>query len=160
MLDFIAGHYQGAIGKYKDVLAAFRRVGDRPEEARILSEISWTYLATKNTEAARKTALESIQVSIESGSMRGVGLAMNGLAAIEAVEGRPRNAIEIAAAAKQLAEEKGVAIELGVNNHGKVYLDKAMEALTESEVVIAEFKGKNLSVAEIIEMTNNELIAV
>jgi len=78
------------------------------------------------------------------------------LAAIEAVEGRPRKAIEIAAAAENYAEQEGVVIEFGANNHGKVYLDNAKKELSVTDIEMAEKSGSSLSLKEVIEMGENE----
>lgn len=152
MLEFMAGNYNRALELYTDTLLAFKAIGDRPEEARVLSEISWTYLAIGDTRAALSYALDSIKTHQEIGSNRGIGLSLNSFAAIEAVKGRSKKAIEIAAAAKHFADQKGVAIELGVNNHGEIYLENAKKKLTRSEIKQAENKGIRLSLQDVLEM--------
>lgn len=47
----------------------------------------------------------------EVGSPRGTGLALLGLAAVEAAEGREERAVTIAAAAKALSDRAGVVVE-------------------------------------------------
>jgi tetratricopeptide (TPR) repeat protein len=160
MLDFIAGKYDLAIEKYKSALSAFESVGDRPEEARVLSEMSWTYLASRNTIAARHYTLESIQAHKEVGSARGIGLSMNGLAAIEAVEGRSRRAVEIAAAAEVFAKQEGIVIEFGANNHGKIYLDNTKKKMSALEIENAENTGRSLSLKDLLEMAKNDVIQI
>lgn len=155
LLDGIDENYDNAIELYQQSLTAYEAVGDRPEEARILSELSWTYLAIKNTTAARKYVLDSIQAYQEVGSMRGVGISMNGLAAIESVEGRPVKAIQIASAAKHFAEKEGVVNEYGLNNAGKIYLDNAKKELSKEEIESAVKSGKKLSLREVLQMTEN-----
>ncbi|MBK8652748.1 MAG: tetratricopeptide repeat protein [Haliscomenobacter sp.] len=160
LLDAIDENYERAIELYQQSLAAYEAVGDRPEEARILSELSWTYLAIKNTTAARKYVLDSIQAYQEVGSMRGVGISMNGLAAIESVEGRPVNAIEIASAAEHFAEQEGIVNEYGLNNAGKIYLDNAKKELSPEEIERAVKSGRQLSVKEVLRMAENNPILI
>jgi predicted ATPase/class 3 adenylate cyclase len=160
MLEFIACDYENAIESYQDALSAFEAVGDRPEEARVLSEMSWTYLAHKNTVGARKCIMDSIQAYQEVGSTRGIGLSLNGLAAIEAVEGHPKLAVEIAAAAEHFAEQEGVVVEFGANNHGKIYLDNAKKELSEMEIDNAIKTGITRTIKEIIEMTELEAVRI
>lgn len=158
MLEFIAGNYDKALELYSDTLLAFKAVGDRPEQARVLSEMSWTYLANDDTSTALTYTLDSIQARQEIGSNRGIGLSMNALAAIEVVKGYPKRAIEIATAAQHFADQKGVAIELGINNHGKIYLENAIKKLSESEIEQAEKAGINYSLKEILEMVKDDSI--
>ena len=53
MLEFMAGNYKRALELYSETLHAFRTIGDRPEEARVLSEMSWTFLAAASPRRAR-----------------------------------------------------------------------------------------------------------
>ena len=159
LLDFIAGKYDEAIMRYKDAYAAFVAVGDRPEQARILNEISWTCLAQNDAVNALKYTLESIEAHQQVGSTRGIGLSINGLAAICSVMGFPAKAIEIATAANEFAKQKGVAIELGVNNHGKIYLDNARKELTDSEIERAENTGMSYSLQDVLQIIEDEFQA-
>lgn len=156
MLEFLAGNYDQALDLYSDTLFAFRAIGDRPEEARVLSEMSWTYLANGDTRTALAYALNSIKAHQEIGSIRGIGLTLNAFAAIEAVKGRSKKAIEIAAAAKHFADQKGVAIERGINNHGEVYLENAKKKHSQSEIEQAEKAGKNYSIKDILAMVEDK----
>ncbi|MEM9887202.1 MAG: helix-turn-helix domain-containing protein [Bacteroidota bacterium] len=150
MLEFIAGKYEKAIELYEATLAAFKAVGDRLEEARIAYELSWAYLAIKNTETALAQTLESIQAYQEVGSTRGIGLSMNGLAAIEAVRGHHKCAVEIAAAAEEFAQQEGIAVEFGISNHGKVYLDNAKKKLSKKEIEAAEKLGSTYTLKDVL----------
>jgi len=156
MLEFMAGNYEMALELYSDALLAFRTIGDRPEEARTLSEMSWTYLAKGDKRSALDHALNSIQAHQQIGSNRGIGLSLNAFAAIEAVKGHAKTAIEIAAAAEYFANQKGVAIELGINNHGAVYLDNAKKELTKDEIESAEKRGMNYSLKDILKMVEEK----
>jgi hypothetical protein len=88
-LAAMRGDLAGALDLYRDSLAAFEAIGDRAEEARILSETAWTHLRNGDSELARRAFLDSIQAYSEVASVRGVGLSLIGLAATEAVENRP-----------------------------------------------------------------------
>ena len=84
------GDLSGALHLYRQSLAAYEAVGDRAEEARILSEMAWTQLRHRDPALARRTFFDSVQAYTDVASVRGVGLSLIGLAATEAVEGRPR----------------------------------------------------------------------
>ncbi|NNF35343.1 MAG: helix-turn-helix domain-containing protein, partial [Saprospiraceae bacterium] len=156
MLEFIRGNYRRAIELYLQTLISFKTIGDRPEEARILYEISWAYLAIGDTHTALNHILESIQAHQEVGSTRGIGLSLNGLAAVQAVMGIPDKAVEIAAAAQQFAKMKGVAIEFGVSNHGKIYLDEARKKLSSMDIKNAEYKGSSSSLEAVLKMIKDD----
>ena len=83
-----------AIDLYGRSLEAFETIGDRGEEARILSEMAWTHLRTHETARARRYFFESVQAHTDLASVRGVGLSLIGLAATEAVDLRPDRAVE------------------------------------------------------------------
>ncbi|MEZ4896597.1 MAG: helix-turn-helix domain-containing protein [Saprospiraceae bacterium] len=151
-LEFLAGNYHHALELYAETLLAFETIGDRPEQARVLSEIAWTHLANQDTRKALQFALASIDAHQEIGSNRGIGLSMNALAAIMAVNGQAVRALEIAAAAQHFADQKGVAIELGVNNHGEIYLENAKKKLSQSEIEHAKQTGLNYTLKDILEM--------
>ena len=150
MVSFITRDYQAALQNYKEALEAYERIGDRPEIARVLSEMAWTLLAAGNSNSARQYALDSVQAHREVGSMRGVGLSLYGLAACEAVEGNAKFAVEISAAAKFMADQKGIAIEYGINNHGEIYLEQARAKLSPSEIDKAEQAGVLLELEDIL----------
>lgn len=156
MLEFMAGNYDEALELYLDTLMAFQTIGDRPEEARTLSEMSWTFLAKGDRHSALEHALKSIQAHQKIGSDRGIGLSLNAFAAIEAVNGQSKKAIEIAFTAKHFANQKGVAIELGVNNHGAIYLDNAKKNLSKIEIEQAEKEGTKYSVKDILAMVEDK----
>ena len=154
-LEFMEGNYDQALALYSDTLLAFKAIGDRPEQARILSEMSWTYLAKDDTKTALAYALDSIKAHQEIGSNRGIGISMNALAAIEAVKDCSKRAIEIAAAAQYFADQKGVAIELGLYNHSEVYLENAKKKLSILEIEQAEKAGIRYSLKDILEMVEH-----
>lgn len=100
-----------ALELYGQAVSSFERVGDRPELARVHSEIGWTALAASRIPVAREAFRQSLRVYDEVGSPRGVGLALTGLAAAEAADGRAERAVTIAAAADAMSERTGVVVE-------------------------------------------------
>ena len=107
-LASVRGDLAGALDLYRQSLAAFETIGDRAEEARILSEMAWTHLRHEDPALARRYFLDSVQAYTDVASVRGVGLSLIGLAATEAVEHRPEQAVQIAAAAEVYAREEGI----------------------------------------------------
>ena len=69
--------------------AAFEAVGDRAEEARILAEIAWAHIRRRRPRAARRHFFEAVQAHTDVASVRGVGHALIGLAAAEAIDTVP-----------------------------------------------------------------------
>jgi tetratricopeptide (TPR) repeat protein len=105
---------RGDVGRafelYGQAIASFTRVGDRPELARMHSEIGWTALCASRLAVAREAFRRSLRVYDEVGSARGIGLAFTGLAAADAADGRAERAVTIAAAADALCERTGVIV--------------------------------------------------
>jgi predicted ATPase/tRNA A-37 threonylcarbamoyl transferase component Bud32 len=110
-MTFAKGDHVKALAVYRQALAAMETVGDRPEVARVLCEMGWTALAA----ADGAEALRSFQLAVREyeavGSPRGTGLALMGLAAVEAAAGRPERAVSIAAAADALSKRAGIVVD-------------------------------------------------
>jgi tetratricopeptide (TPR) repeat protein len=104
------GEVGRALELYGQSLSSFQQVGDRPEIARVHSEIGWTALSASRIPVAREAFRRSLRVYDEVGSPRGISLAMTGLAAAEAIAGRAERAVTIAAAADAVAERSGVEV--------------------------------------------------
>src|SRR5207245_3773687 len=119
------GDTKEALELYRQSLAAFEAIGDRGEEARILSEMAWTHLADGNPAWARATFFESVQAHVDVASVRGVGLSLIGLAATEVAEQRPANALRIAAAAEVYAQQEGIAVIYTEDTPGREFVDQA-----------------------------------
>lgn len=96
---------------YREALEAFEQVGDVPEVARVHCEMGWAALSGSDAAAARESFRRAVQTYEVVGSPRGTGLAMLGLAAVEAAEGRSENAVAIAAAADGLSKRAGVVVD-------------------------------------------------
>jgi hypothetical protein len=73
--------------------------------------MGWTALAAGDQTAARRSFEHAVTAYEEVGSPRGTGLALMGLAAVEAAAGRAERAVTIAASAQVLSERAGVVVE-------------------------------------------------
>jgi predicted ATPase/class 3 adenylate cyclase len=141
-----------ALDLYRQSLAAFEGIGDRGEEARVLSEMAWTHLANGDTSQARSFFFESVQAHTDIGSVRGAGQALVGLAAAEAVEGRPETAAQIAAAAEVHAQEEGVVVVYSDETPGRELVERARAALSAEELAHATEMGRRLTIKEALEL--------
>jgi tetratricopeptide (TPR) repeat protein len=108
---FAQGDHERAIGTFRQALASFEEVGDRPEIARLHGEMGWAALGAGDTRSAQRAFEAAVRVYQEVGSAPGTGAALMGLAAVEAAAGRNERAVAIAAAARDLSERAGVVIE-------------------------------------------------
>jgi tetratricopeptide (TPR) repeat protein len=141
-----------AIELYRRSLAAFEAVGDRGEEARILSEMAWTHLADGDPARARATFFESVQAHTDVASVRGIGLSLIGLAATEVAEHRPENALRIAAAAEVYAQEEGIAVIYTEDTPGREFVDQAHAALPADAVARLTEAGRKLTIKEALDL--------
>jgi len=146
------GDLVDALDLYGQALAAFEAIGDRAEEARILSEMAWTHLGLEDAAAARRYFFESVRAYTELASIRGVGLSLIGLAAAAAVDHRPDAAVRIAAAAEIYASEEGIVNVYGDNPVGRELIDRARASLAAEDVIRATEAGRRLTIAETLEM--------
>ncbi|MGZ4414445.1 MAG: tetratricopeptide repeat protein [Gaiellaceae bacterium] len=142
----------GALDLYRQSLAAFEAVGDRGEEARILSEIAWTHLRNEDAALARRYFFASVQAHTDIASIRGVGLSLIGLAAAEAVEHRYQEAVQIAAAAEVYARQEGIAVVYTDETPGPAFVDRARAALSADEVARATEAGRKLTIKEALDL--------
>ncbi len=142
---------------YREAQASYVRVGDRAEEARILEEMAWNSLKMEDTARARRNFSNSMQAYNEVGSVRGIGLALYGLAAAEQVEGSAYRAMEIAAAADRFSEEEGIVNMFVENNPAKENIDKAKLGLSPEELSKADAAGRALTIEDVLEMAEQTL---
>ena len=105
------GNSARAIALFHESLTALEAVGDKPEIARVRCELGWTLLAAGEALEARRAFVRAVQTYQEIGSPRGTGLALLGLAAVDAASGLDERAIVIAIAADGLSSRAGVVIE-------------------------------------------------
>ena len=146
------GDLAGALELYRQSLAAYGAIGDRAEEARILSEIGWTQLRLSDAALARGHFLDAVQAYTDVASVRGVGLSLIGLAATEAVEHRPGNAVQIAAAAEVYAHHEGIVNVYSDDKPGREYIDQARAALSTRDVAHATEVGRRLTIKEALDL--------
>jgi tetratricopeptide (TPR) repeat protein len=108
-MTFAKGDPARALALYEEAAALFRGV-DHPELARVLGEMGWTALAAGDSDRAARSFREAVRTNEAVGSARGTGLALMGLAAVEAAAGRAERAVSIAAAARALSERAGIVV--------------------------------------------------
>lgn len=141
-----------ALDYYAQALSAFEAIGDRAEEARIVSEMAWTHLAGGDTVSARRTFLESVKAYRDVASGRGVGLCLIGLASIAALDGQPEVALQIAAAAERYAEQEGIVNVYSNETAGREYVDRARAALAVDQTDAAIEFGRSLTLNQALEL--------
>ena len=146
------GDSVGALDLYRESLVAFETCGDRGEEARILSEMAWTHLAAGDTALARRSFLEAVRAHTDIASVRGVGLALVGLAAAAAVEGRPERAVTLAAAAEVFAQDEGIVVVYSDETPGRELVDQARAALSAEDLAAATEAGRRLTIDEALDL--------
>ena len=151
-LAAIRGDLSESLDLYRQSLAAFEAIGDRAEEARILSETAWTHLRNEDAALARRYFLESVQAYIDVASVRGVGLSLIGLAATETFEQRFETAVTLAAAAEVYAHEEGIVNVYSDETPGREFVDRAREAVSADEVARATEAGRRLTIKEALDL--------
>ncbi len=149
------GDLAGALDLYRQSLAAFEAIGDRAEEARILSEMAWTYLRNEDPSLARRYFFDSVQAYTDLASVRGVGLSLIGLAATETVAGRPETAVQISAAAEIYAQHEGIVNVYSDETPGREFVDQARAALSAEDVAQATEVGQRLTIKEALDLARN-----
>jgi tetratricopeptide (TPR) repeat protein len=110
-MTFAKGDAAHALELYDQALTMLQTVGDIPEIARVHSEMGWTALAAGDGRAALASFRRAVHTQEQVGSPRGTGLALLGIAAVEAAAGRSERAVSIAAAAQALSERAGIVID-------------------------------------------------
>ncbi|HVC42950.1 MAG TPA: tetratricopeptide repeat protein [Candidatus Saccharimonadales bacterium] len=146
------GDLADALDLYRRSLAAFEAIGDRAEEARILSEMAWTHLRHEDPTLARRYFLDSVLAYTDLASVRGVGLSLIGLAATEAVEHRPENAVQIAAAAEVYAHQEGIVNVYSDETPGREFVAQARAALSSQDVARATEVGGKLTIDQALSL--------
>jgi predicted ATPase/class 3 adenylate cyclase len=151
-LAALRGDLSRALDLYRQSLAAFEAIGDRAEEARILSETAWTHLRNDDPTVARRYFLASAQAYDDVASVRGVGLSLIGLASVEAIEQRSEAAVRIAAAAEVYAQQEGIVNVYSDDKPGREFVDQARAALSADEVARATEAGRRLTIGEALDL--------
>ena len=103
--------------------------------------MAWAQLRHQDPALARRTSLDSVQAYTDVASVRGVGLSLIGLAATEAVEGRPETAVQIAAAAEVYAHHEGIVDVTPTRRPAREFVDLARAALSADVVAGATEVG-------------------
>lgn len=137
---------------YRQALVSFEACGDRGEEARILSEMAWTYLESGESTLARRYFFDSVQAHTDIASVRGVGISLVGLAAVEAVDGHPDRAAQIAAAAELLAQEEGIVVVYSEETPGRELVEQARAALSPEDLAHATETGRRLAIEDALDL--------
>jgi tetratricopeptide (TPR) repeat protein len=151
-LAAMRGDLSESLDLYRRSLDAFEAIGDRAEEARILSEMAWTHLRDEDTTLARRYFLDSVQAYTDVASVRGVGLSLIGLAATETVEGKPENAVQIAAAAEIYAQQEGIVNVYSDETPGREFVDQARAVLSSGDAERASEAGRRLTIKEALDL--------
>ena len=146
------GDLAGSLRLYGRSLGAFETIGDRAEEARILSEMAWTHLRHEDPALARRYFLDSVHAYTDVASVRGIGVSLIGLAAAETVEQRYVNAVQIAAAAEVYAHQEGIVNFYSDETPGREFVDQARAALSAEDVARATEVGRRLTIAEALDL--------
>ena len=150
------GDMTAALERYRESLAAFEACGDRGEEARILSEMAWAHLGTGDVALARHHFIGAVRAHTDIASTRGVGVALMGLAAAEAVDGNAERAAQIAAAAEVLSQEEGIVVAYYGETPGREPVEQARAALSADELARATEAGRRMTVADALALASVE----
>jgi predicted ATPase/class 3 adenylate cyclase len=146
------GETTAALDLYRRAIAAFEAIGDRAEEARLLSEMAATYLASGDASLARGYFFESVQAHTDVASVRGVAMSLVGLAAVEAVEQRPGRAVQIASAAEVHAKGEGIAVVYSDETPGGELVEQARASLSAEDLARATEVGRRLTIEAALEL--------
>ncbi len=148
----LSGELERSLDLYEQSLAAYETIGDRAEEARILGEMAWIYLKQGNIARARIRFLDAIVAYQDLASVRGIGLALIGLASVDVADEHFMRALEISAAAELFIGEEGIVNAYLEAPDGREYLDRAKAALKPDEVDQALANGGRLSVNDAVRL--------
>jgi predicted ATPase/tRNA A-37 threonylcarbamoyl transferase component Bud32 len=151
-MHFAKGDHPRALGLYRDAIAAFEVIGDRPELARVQCEFGWTALAHADIAESRRSFQQALRSYDEVGSPRGAGLALMGLAAVDAADGRTERAVRIAAAAHVMSERAGVVVEHPMAPGLSEQIDALKASISRDELDSLVASGRALSPAAVLAM--------
>jgi predicted ATPase/class 3 adenylate cyclase len=105
--DAEAGEWNAVLARLEEVVAIWRRVGDRLHLAFDLVWLAFAHGRLGHAEEARAAALEALGIFLEVDNQTGVGIALFDLAFLATWEGRHEDAIRLAAAFETLREQVG-----------------------------------------------------
>jgi predicted ATPase/class 3 adenylate cyclase len=107
MRDAQAGKWDPVIVSLEEVVAIWRRMGDRLHLAFNLVWLAFAYGRADRPEDARSAALESLELFREADNATGIGIALTDLSFLATWEGRHQDAIKLAGASESLRERVG-----------------------------------------------------
>jgi predicted ATPase/class 3 adenylate cyclase len=144
------GQGEEALSLYARSLESFALIGDRAEEARILEEVAWLQLDLGAIEFARRRFVESVQAYRDIFSVRGIGVAVAGLAAVEATSGRDELAVRLAGAAEAHLRGEGVLNVYAERERASEQIDLSRKSLGSEALERATRAGQAMSIDEIV----------
>jgi hypothetical protein len=139
-----------ALDLYERSLKSFEAIGDRAEEARVLAEVALVHLGAADSAAARRRLHGAVRAYLDIGSVRGVGLAILGLAAVEAQELNHETAATIAAAGERYVQQQGVVNVYTEEAPGFDLVQQSRAALDAEVLERASSRGAGLSIDEAV----------
>ena len=139
-----------ALDLYERSLKSFEAIGDRAEEARVLAEMALVHLGAGDGAAACHRLRAAVRAYLDIASVRGVGLAILGLAAVEAQELNYETAATIAAAGERYVQQQGVVNVYADEAPGFDIVQQARAALDPEVLERASSRGAGLSIDEAI----------
>jgi tetratricopeptide (TPR) repeat protein len=154
-MSFVSGELRAALEMYTNALVSFEKIGDRPEIARVHCEMGWTALAASDHPAAMTAFRRAVQSYEEVGSPRGTGLALLGIAAVEAAEGRAERAVAIAAAARALTERAGVVVDYPMDPMIVQRIEALKSSIPQGALEDLVARSRELTPAEVLSMVES-----
>jgi non-specific serine/threonine protein kinase len=158
-MSFAKGDHGRALVLYRDALESFAAIGDQPEAARVHCEMGWTALAAGDAPAAQTAFRLGVQANEEIGSARGTGLALLGLAAVEAAEGRSERAVAIAAAAQALSQRAGIVVAHPMDPEVVSRIDALKASIPKGRLDGLVANARALSPAAVLAMLSQDVAA-
>lgn len=113
-------------------------------------------LPPKDSSGAKKAFRLAVLAYEEVGSPRGTGLALLGLAAVEATEGRSDRAVAIAEAARSLTERAGVVCDHPMDPGVVERIEELKVALKPQDVDVILEEASELSPSEVLAMVGQQ----
>ena len=154
-MTFARGDHAGAVATFREALVAFEAVGDRPEIARLHYEMGWAALAAEDPQEAQSSFRAAVRTYEEVGSPRGTGLALMGLAAVEAADGRSERAVAIAGAAQELSTRAGVVIDHPMAPGVAERIEALKATIPEATLAGLEAEARDLTPAGVLAMVES-----
>jgi predicted ATPase/class 3 adenylate cyclase len=107
MPDAEAGNWGSVVGKLEEVVAIWRRLGDRLHLAFDLVWLAFAHGRVSHRTEARSAALEALDLFREVDNRTGIGITFTDLAFLATWEGRHKDAIRLAGASDSIKEQVG-----------------------------------------------------